>query len=98
MSRHIGFISNVKEELNYREDHRGIPIMISIFMFVSRFIAYILTLIPVAFILVIIDKTGVFQFWISLGFALIYGIGANSKLDPWTRIGFKMFRWVITKR
>ncbi len=97
MSRHIGFISNVKEELNYREDHRGIPITIIVFMFVTRLVAYVLTMIPVVFAVVILFDEDV-RFWINFSLAMIYAMGANSKLDPWTRIGFKLFRWVITKR
>jgi len=88
------------EIADYREDHRGIPFIIMVFMFCCRNSVWLMITISIASIGYFIHNP--FARLFSLigidAMYLIWNIFAIPRLDFFLIWGFKIWKWIITQR
>jgi len=90
-------IRRAEERLRYQETHDGIPIPVRIFMGCARSSAVALAVIAASAI-ALISRSIVAE----IGVLVLLTFGTLSSdiaaADPFTRLGFRLFRWLITQR
>jgi len=90
-------VRSVKERLEFVEDRRGIPLAIRIFMGCARSSALAIVVIAASTI-ALISRSIVAE----IGVLVLLTFGTLSSdipaADPFTRLGFRLFRWLITQR
>ena len=93
-------IRTASEISDYREDHRGIPIIIMIFMFCCRnsiWLIFTISVVAPGYFFFRIPFIKVFSL-IGLEFMyIIWNISLIPRLDFFLPLGFKIWKWLITQ-